>query len=177
MGRFDDAEESLRKSIELDPNQASTYLPIVKARVFEKDDPLFEKIEESINLNELNPTLQARLWLALGKMYEDIGNFSEAFASFKKGKDIESIFFPWAPARERYQSRIDKISDLRARVDLRDVARSAINDDEPIFVSGLPRSGTTVTSQILASHTCITSVGEAPWGELLPNVWTVSGVV
>lgn len=167
LGRFDDAEKSLRKSIELDPNQASTYLPIAKARVFEKGDPLFEKIEECINLNELNPMLQARLWLALGKMYEDIGNFSEAFASFKKGKDIESIFLPWGPARERYQSRIDKISDLRKKIDLRDVARSANNDDEPIFVSGLPRSGTTVTSQILASHSRITSVGEAPWGHQL----------
>jgi tetratricopeptide (TPR) repeat protein len=96
-----------------------------------------------------------RLNMALGKAYEDLGDYARASAHFSEGNHVGKL-------RRRYDfARDARIFDaLRAHAPVGAPAGAGCASDEPIFVFGMPRSGTTLMDRILSSHPDVTSAGE-----------------
>jgi hypothetical protein len=91
---------------------------------------------------------------ALAKTYEDFGDVEKSFAWLTRGKQRRRQLAPYNAAVE------EKLAD--AAIAVAPASGGGYASDEPIFVSGLPRSGTTLVDRILSSHPDVNSVGEIP---------------
>ncbi|HYD88767.1 MAG TPA: sulfotransferase [Vitreimonas sp.] len=94
----------------------------------------------------------AHLGHALAKTYEDFGDVEKSFAWLKRGKAKRKALSPYDAAKEEALAR--------AAIDAGPPATAGFDSNEPIFVSGLPRSGTTLVDRILSSHPDVISIGE-----------------
>ena len=101
---------------------------------------------------------RATLHFGLGKAFLDIGDSEEAFRHYDEGNRLKRSTFAYDPdANERWMASIAEAFSsalLEAKADMG--ARS----DLPVFVVGMPRSGTTLVEQILASHPMVHGAGE-----------------
>jgi hypothetical protein len=103
-------------------------------------------------------TERCLLCFSLGKAFEDEGSFAAAWQFFERGNALKrdgSGYRPeYAEANTRLQTEVCTADFFRARVS------SGIPDPDPIFIVGLPRSGSTLVEQILASHSCVEATHE-----------------
>lgn len=97
-----------------------------------------------------------KLNFALGKLYDSLGRYDEAFACFKKGNDLKSDTFN----RIEHTSCIDTLIKKCDWNFFINAPRSTQTTERPIFIVGMPRSGTTLTEQILCSHPDVFGAGE-----------------
>nr|WP_255766461.1 sulfotransferase [Nereida sp. MMG025] len=112
----------------------------------------------SVNPDALEDDLsRAQLEFGLAKAFEDIGQYAKSFEYLQKANARAKTAYPYDPqARTRsIQSYQAAQSDVDYTVPLPDAV-----EDAPIFVTGMPRSGTTLIEQIIAAHSNVTSLGE-----------------
>ena len=108
---------------------------------------------------------RVRYWFALGKLREDVGRYDEAFAAYAEGNHQHRLMIDaerWYPQLEAKESAfIDAIIDAY-RADLSPLAADDTFADAPtpIFIVGMPRSGSTLIEQILAAHSAVHGGGE-----------------
>jgi hypothetical protein len=107
---------------------------------------------------------------ALGKCYDDLARYDAAFDAFTKGAALKRGRVKYDP--NAYDAAIDQ---LIATFDLKTLNRlrsQALPEARPIFVIGMPRSGTTMTESVLASHPDVMGAGELPF---LPRLFPMMG--
>ncbi len=103
-----------------------------------------------------NPANTIALWFALGSLLEAEGDYGGAFDAYRRGKAHYPPTFSAEFTRRRMSELIETFSpDAMARFPTSDSA-----DERPVFIVGMPRSGTTLLEQIIASHPAATGVGE-----------------
>ena len=106
------------------------------------------------------PDDRLHLFFTLGKILEDRGGWAEAFQNYVAGAAIHRNLYPFDIAAMRSQTRGSKA--LFTREFFAERAAGGALSAEPIFIVGLPRSGSTLIEQILASHPAVEGVGELP---------------
>jgi tetratricopeptide (TPR) repeat protein len=159
VGRMDDARAMLRRAIELQPNAPGTYSNIADLEKFTPDHPLLATMEGFLARD--NGQFADRfisIHFALGKAYDDMGQHEKALEHFANGA-----------ARKRAQLDYDERETTTLFEDIMKVFGEEYfshrpfegNPTEvPIFIVGMPRSGSTLTEQILASHPAVYGAGE-----------------
>ncbi len=95
-----------------------------------------------------------RLWFALGHLRDETGDTDAAFAAFTSGNRAHGLSFDAGA----HSQAIDRL--IAATADLRDWPRSSARSERPVFIIGMPRSGTSLVEQILASHRDVHGAGE-----------------
>jgi hypothetical protein len=101
-----------------------------------------------------------RYWFALGKAREDVGRYDAAFTAYTEGNRLQHDRLPCDEARaDEMLARLIAVFDRDLFAARRDVRGG---DKTPIFIVGMPRSGTTLLEQILASHPAVHGAGELP---------------
>jgi tetratricopeptide (TPR) repeat protein len=157
MGELKKAEFYLRKALKLKPRDGSLYRLLSIARKFTPDDPYLSKML-AIKPDQLESNTQRwELDFAITKALEDIKDYQAAFPYLKRGNDLVATTYPYDA-----QFRRDQVAQLKAAqidLDFKTPHPDHI-DDAPIFVTGMPRSGTTLIEQIIAAHSQVTSIGE-----------------
>jgi protein-export chaperone SecB len=153
-GDLEGAEREIDRSIELQPAFWDAYT--VRSQV--RRQTAANHIDGlAVLLQRHGGEAQAveRLNMALGKEYEDVGDYARAFAHYAEGNHIGKL-------RRRYDfARDARVFDaLAAHPPRPDAAATGCASAEPIFVFGMPRSGTTLVDRILSSHLEVTSAGE-----------------
>ncbi|MEP1471903.1 MAG: sulfotransferase [Halieaceae bacterium] len=155
-GAFDDAEKAYEKAIQLDANNYRSHSSLSQLRRHTDTDNHIPRLQA------LWPTLgedaDARLHVghALAKEYEDLENYEQAFhwlqqANSEKLKGLES-------RGEQNSALFSALHTLSS-----ELAESEIDghpSEEPIFIVGMPRTGTTLIERILSSHSEVESAGE-----------------
>ena len=164
-GQFDEAEKTLRRVLQFDPNAAGAWAALPSVRKMTKaDSELFKGMEELL-ARGLHPLDEANLRFAMGKFCDDVEEFDQAFQNFKRGNELVK------GAADDYdrQKRTRFIDDL-----MRTYTREAIStlkgasaSAKPVFVIGMPRSGTSLAEQIIASHPAAHGAGEMMFWETL----------
>lgn len=155
QGDSEEGKEHLEAALGLWPQSGPTWLAWADASDFAQDDAAYERLLSiSSRIGSTPPANRAPFLYALGKAHGDRGDTERAFAAFSEGA-----------ALVRPERRYDPVADLEeARASLvspTDHRPAATADDErAIFVSGLPRSGTTLVEQILATHSDVAGGGE-----------------
>ena len=101
------------------------------------------------------PTIQ-NTHFGLGKLYDKLGRYDEAFKHYKAGNETLDIVFDL----NAFKIRIDNLISSYNSENITNIAKSSIDTSLPVFIVGLPRSGTSLTEQILSSHPEVAGAGE-----------------
>jgi tetratricopeptide (TPR) repeat protein len=155
-GKFGEAEVAYENAIELDPNNYRSHSSLSQLRKMTEDDNHIER------LKALWPSLgddsDARLHIghALAKEHEDLADYGQSFEYLQKAKakKLEKIEDQSASNRRLFA----RLHELPAK--LEKASQSDCESDEPIFIVGMPRTGTTLVERILSSHSLVESAGE-----------------
>jgi tetratricopeptide (TPR) repeat protein len=165
-GRFDEARTDLRRVIELYENAGDAWAALANLTKFEAGDPAFAAMETSLAKGAAqgaDETLALRF--ALGKAYLDVGDSRRAFAHLNAGNRLKRAQLAYNA--EANSSRMAAIAAAFPAEIFARFAEAGSRAAAPIFVVGMPRSGTTLIEQILASHPAIHGAGELP---ILPRI-------
>jgi tetratricopeptide (TPR) repeat protein len=160
-GDRDGAIAAFHRAIDLAPNATAAYRGLSAAHKFTPGDPLLTRMEHLYDSPGMTDDGRVHLGFALAKALEDTKAYDRVFTYLRPANDARAADMPFDIAQHR--ALIDDVKRLVDRIDLSAVAAASPNDAAPIFVTGMPRSGTTLTEQILASHSQVTGVGEAGW--------------
>ena len=158
QGEFTGARELLTRAIQANPKGGHLYLAYVTGAKVQQGDPIIAEMQVHANAPDTPYTSKVNFGFALAKALEDIGAHDQVFAHLRAANDLVAQAHPYDfdPVQERTRAALAMFQDADFDTDLGDA-----NDDfAPIFVTGLPRSGTTLVEQIVASHSAVTAGGE-----------------
>ena len=160
LGLRDDAIESYQNALEITPRSARAHYNLSTVKKFKPADPQINQMNDLLAHNILNDAERMHLNFALGKANQDLGEHSAAFAYFADGNRLRKQMINYDIETDRALfARIKPLFDSRSPVpDRQDEARQS--DLSPIFIVGMPRSGTSLVEQILASHSEVHGAGE-----------------
>jgi tetratricopeptide (TPR) repeat protein len=162
QGEFDQARQMFERVIALDPNSASAWAGICGLRRMTPADTHWLAGARRIVSQNLTPQAEAQLRYAMGKYLDDVAEYPAAFAEYRKANEVAKRYTPKYQRLELTQAidatirRYNQDWLSRSRCDTNTAAA-------PVFVVGMPRSGTTLCEQILGSHPEARSVGELPF--------------
>ena len=162
QGEFAQARQMFERVSALDPNSVAAWAGICGLRRMTGADTGWLAGAQRIASQPLTPQAEAQLRYAMGKYFDDTGDYPAAFAEYRRANE----------AAKRYTPKYDRLELTRAidatvrRYDRDWLSRSRCDTNtaaQPIFVVGMPRSGTTLAEQILGAHPAALSVGELPF--------------
>jgi tetratricopeptide (TPR) repeat protein len=166
LGRRDDSETAYKAALALDPTIADAYWSLADLKNYSFDDAEIGAMERQLEGGKLDRSNAAQLHFALGKAFEQRERYADAFASYARGNALRRLDAPFdIELFERRSARIRAFFDAAFFASR---AGSGDPDPAPIFIVGLPRSGSTLVEQILASHSAVEGTME------LPNIITVT---
>ena len=158
-GDLEGARAAFEAALSCDPSATSAYYNWVRlAKVAENDDIVPRMEAQALAANTLAPKSRAMLAFALAKAYEDTGRYDDAFVSLLEANRLVRGSIDFDEAKSQQQCRRLREAFTAALLDGRQ--GYGCKSDLPIFIVGFPRSGTTLTEQILASHPQIAGGGE-----------------
>jgi len=158
MGNFKEAQSVYRNIIDINPDLTEAYRYLSHIKKFTENDNDITLMEETYNSSRLNEEQRMHLAYALGKSMEDTGQYKEAFEYFKVGNTIKRKEYEYATeAQEAFFKRLETVFDPSLFIKHADTGS---RDETSIFIVGMPRSGTTLVEQILASHPDVHGAGE-----------------
>ncbi len=161
QGKLDDSETSFRKAIEFDPSGIAGRLSLAQLRkTKEGDENVKSLIEAAEQLDTMPEPKAMSLHFALGKVYDDRKRYDLAFPHFLEGCRLKRKRIQY-DTKENHQALAD-ISEFFNSEKLESLRGAGDTSDLPIFVLGMPRSGTTLTETIIASHPDVHGAGELP---------------
>jgi tetratricopeptide (TPR) repeat protein len=146
-----------------DPGSATAWYIRSDLKRFESGDPdiaAMEGLLASASQRNLPADAVVQLEFALGKAWRDAGDVDRAFGHYAAGNRRKRATFTYDAAADA--ARIAAYAAATPAEVLARLAGAGVPDERPVFVVGMPRSGTTLVEQILASHSEIASVGETP---------------
>jgi len=157
-GRFDEAESLYREAIRLNPDFIEAYFDLSVIVKGAPDDPILGEMERLTRDPRLQGEAACLIHFGLGKLYDDLGDFDRAFQRFKAGNAAKPVRFD----REAAELLLQDTKELFSR-DFFEARRGLGSaSGRPVFVVGMPRSGTTLAERVLASHPMIYGAGERP---------------
>jgi predicted Zn-dependent protease len=156
VGLLDEAEANLDEVIARHPNDYSAYYTRSDLRLQTKERNHVHELSRLLQSRRLPITARIALYFALAKELEDLGLYESSFSHLKRGCDLQR-------SRMAYQvgDDVDTLDRLTQRHGVAPIScAEGYLCDEPIFVIGLPRSGTTLVERILGAHSEVYAAGE-----------------
>jgi tetratricopeptide (TPR) repeat protein len=158
FGRKAEAMEAMEEAARAFPNSPGILFARTDLKRFAPGDPLIGKMQTLIAREGISLSDRATLHFGLGKAFLDIGDSEQAFRHYDEGNRLKRSTFAYDPdANERWMASIAEVFSA-ARLSAK--ADRGARSDLPVFVVGMPRSGTTLVEQILASHPLVHGAGE-----------------
>ena len=159
LGRLDEALASYNQAIALKPDFAEAHLSLTSMKKFDAQDEQYSKMLE-IYLNEdISEEQRCHINFGLAKACEDLGDFEQAFTHYSQGNVLRKKLL-------NYDINQDVELFRKIKSNYSQTAQNSLEPDKfpknlmPIFIVGMPRSGTTLVEQIVSSHSQVTGAGE-----------------
>jgi tetratricopeptide (TPR) repeat protein len=165
-GRFDEAETLYRRALQTDPDLPAAWAALVGLRKMSYADLPWLKAAEKLTAGTLAPLEEADLRFAMGKFYDDVGNFAQAFRNYERANQLQkSAAVPYdREARTRFVGEMIRAYPAGS---LRGPQEGSSDSVRPVFVVGMMRSGTSLIEQIISSHSAAAGAGELPfWNDV-----------
>lgn len=159
QGEMDEGKRILEQALIVDKSDISALSQLILTYKIKENDPnmtTMVELFESGTVNKINDKIA--IHFALGKCYEDIGSYDKAFTHFLEGNALKRQLFDYDPQEE--QQRNDEIISTFSADYIHQREGLGSNTDIPIFIVGMPRSGTTLVEQIISSHPSVYGAGE-----------------
>lgn len=158
-GRFAEAESMFRRALEIDPRNSFALAPIAGLRRMTPADHNW--LARALQLIEggLPPLQEASLQFALGKYFDDVGGYAEAFGHYRRANELHrQLATPYD--RDARAAFVDDMVSVYTQRSLAHPLDEAADSRRPVFVVGMMRSGTSLVEQIIASHPQAIGAGE-----------------
>ena len=157
VGNQEEAIAAYRQSIKIKPDHTESYWSMANLKTFGFENQEIKDMENLLDNSDLPDAGRVHLHNALGLEYESRKNYDKAFQNLSACNALRRKSESYDPVE--YETMIDKIIEILSLKKLRNKpAKSA--DVTPIFIVGLPRSGSTLIEQILASHSAVEGTHE-----------------
>lgn len=159
-GRTADAVAAYRRCVELRPGFGEAWWSLSNLKTVRFDHYDVAEMRKQLAGNDLEESERFHLEFALGKALEDAGHYEAAFEHYLRGNAIRRSRVQYDANRNTRQRQSAQIAYTRDFFASRNGTGSQA--DAPIFVVGMPRSGSTLVEQILASHPLVEGTMELP---------------
>ena len=158
LGNNKDALMYLRKVIKKEPLSAEAYHMITLLKKYSPEDPDIRQIENIYNIG-LSKEKHLKICFAMAKVYDDLDNLNKAFNFLQEGNDENRKLLGYEIHQDErlFQTVIASTKQIKQNSLSLELDRSS---PTPIFILGMPRSGTTLIEQIISSHSKVTGGGE-----------------
>ena len=168
-GIIDLAQQYIEKSISINPDIGKTHFSLSLIKKYTNlDDIQLSQMETGYSNIKNNDTDRCYFAFGLGKAYEDLGNFKNSYDCYVNGNDLRKKQLNYNISDDT--KFFDKILSLQKKINKHTLlSKNLIMKQTPIFIVGMPRSGTTIVEQIISSHTKVTAGGELKFISKLSN--------
>ncbi|MAV01187.1 MAG: hypothetical protein CML58_01050 [Rhodobacteraceae bacterium] len=165
LGNREDCERAYQNAIKYYPLSGEAYWSLANLKTYQFDSNEIIAMENAIK-NNMHQDELIQIYFALGKAYETNKNYKKSFKNYQKGNWEQRKKINYNA--EEYKKYTDEIIQFfSSNKDLLKINKGYLSK-EPIFILGLPRSGSTLIEQILSSHSLIEGTQE------LPNIMGIS---
>lgn len=160
-GRRDDAQSSYRQCIRVAPDLGDAWWNLASIHGLTVTDAEIRQLQLRLESGELAPESEVGFRFALARALEDREDFAGAWEHFKLANDRKRTLVEYDSADTELELRT--IRDAFGSGLFGDAVAATPKDKTPIFIVGMPRSGSTLIEQILASHSRVEGAGELPY--------------
>ncbi len=160
LGNQSEAVREYRAALALKPDFGEVYWSMANLKVFRFERADVAAMEEQLKREDLSASADVHFRFALGKACEDAGDYDRAWSYYHSGNQRQRPLVSYDPVG--FESRHEEIAEVFNREFLEGHAGGGFESEAPIFIVGLPRSGSTLIEQILASHSQVEGTLELP---------------
>ena len=155
----DEASEYYEKALAVDPNYAEAYRNQSRTKKYKKNDPQIAQMQTIYSNDNLSISDKVHINFALAKVNEDLGNQKDFFKHLDEGSHLrkKQLNYNISETEEFHSSLIRLFSEDQPKI--KQLSLGPI-DIRPIFIVGMPRSGTSLVEQIISSHHSVHGAGE-----------------
>jgi Tfp pilus assembly protein PilF len=165
-GRFDEARSCFARAVAEAPLMAGSYYDLVRCRrIGAADAELLPHMQAALDTAGLEEEQRLRLHLAIGKAAEDLGDPALAMRHFDAASALRDQLVPFDA--EAFETQVARLIAWFTPERVREAEGNPA--ETPVFIVGMPRSGTTLLEQIVSSHPDVAACGEV-------HFWTARGV-
>jgi len=166
LGNMHQAEKHYRRAIQLKPDFAEAYRNLANVKKFYLKDEEFLKMNKLCIDEKISNEQLCHIHFGLAKANDDMGNYKQAFHHYIHGNMIRKKILKYefkqdAEIFSKIKFNYQKIASISLGFE------KLINNITPIFIVGMPRSGTTLVEQIISSHSKVSAGGELPFVQQL----------
>ena len=160
IGRQPESIDAYRRCIGAHPHFGEAYWSLANLKTFDFDADEVDVMERMVAEPELADEPKVNFHLSLGKHYENRGDYDRAFDNYRRGNELRRRHEIYDPVQTQViHDRIIRVFDGAFFAEREGWGDS---DPAPILIVGLPRSGSTLIEQILASHSMVEGTMELP---------------
>ena len=149
-----------RKAISLRPELGEVYWSMANLKIFQFEDAEVQAMEKQIKRDDLTETADIHFHFALGKAYEDKKDYNKAWHYYDTGNQKQRMTVEHDPLT--METRYKAIKNTINKSFVAEKYGKGHDAPDPIFIVGLPRSGSTLVEQIIASHSKVEGTSELP---------------
>ncbi len=160
IGRQEQAIDRYRRCVQNYPAFGEAWWSLANLKTFRFNDDEVATLEAHADDQKLSDEARVNINFALGKAYEDAGRYAEAFYRYDLGNKTRRPHENYDPVQT--EASHDRLIDVISTELIEEKSDAAVQNNDPIFIVGLPRSGSTLIEQILASHTDVDGTHELP---------------
>ena len=162
MGDLEGGIAAYKQARKLKPNIGEISFSLSNLKTFRFSDLEIEDMKRRLNNPNLDQPSKVAFSFSLGKAYEDMKKYDEAFEFYSKGNEIHRSLVTYDPVQTEVSN--EKLKEVFSKdfFDKLDSSKVGNSDPSPIFIVGMPRSGSTLLEQILASHSQVDGTRELP---------------
>jgi tetratricopeptide (TPR) repeat protein len=159
-GRLADAIAAYRRAIATDPKLGEAYWSLANLKTFRFSQADLQCIRNALGRDDLNDEDRLHFEFSLGKVLEDEASYEESFAHYAQGNALRRKSHPYDA--DENSAFVRRSKGLFSEEFFASRAGCGVAAPDPIFILGLPRAGSTLLEQILASHSLVEGTMELP---------------
>ena len=156
QGNYDEALALLQPLIDRGDNKDAITAFALLSTHFQLEKKAIELMEHSLSNGKPTSAQKAEMHFLLGKLYDKMEKYYYAFRNFEMGNQLKTVDF----RSSEHTRLVDSLIDTYCKENLPALAHGTPSDRQPVFIVGMPRSGTSLVEQILSVHPHVQAAGE-----------------
>jgi tetratricopeptide (TPR) repeat protein len=169
-GEFVEAEALFKRALEIDPELPTACAGLVRCRQMHDSDSTWLATAQHLVAKRLPLRQEIFMRFAMGKYFDDVKNYEQAFQNYNLANELTKKY-GFVFDRSAFARKVDCTIAGHGREWPRPVQCYGVSSERPVFIVGMPRSGTSLAEQILASHPAVFGAGELQFWHDAANIF------
>ncbi len=162
LQRTKESEINYKKAIKIKPNLINAYFQLSKLEKFDKKEKYYTQMQNLYFNKNLTNNQRCQLCFALAWISENLNEIDKSFQYYCEGNALRKSYLDYSIQKDiKFFEQIKKLHPSIKENTLQ--ISNSLNEIRPIFIVGMPRSGTSLIEQIISSHSKVTGAGELPY--------------